>query len=207
MISLRCGLFVPLQDPALGLPASSYLSTVLCTSHPGRFDLHHPHHIYTNRLGCRSTHPGDLIRFTKMVEKQTDPEAPVLVQQEAQSTVSIEKEIGAEVAREWSRDPAKSVAAQTKPKNPLAELTQEELFRDVEQFAYEKELNDILELLKKGSLIAQDPKRFEELPELQEEEKIVLRREKTHRWSQPFMMYFMTSMCSLKTPFAREIVC
>ncbi|PLN74730.1 putative MFS myo-inositol transporter [Aspergillus taichungensis] len=131
-----------------------------------------------------------------MVEKQIDPEAPVLVQQDAQSAVSIEKEIGAEVAREWSRDPAKSVAAHTRPKNPLAELTQEELFRDVEQFAHEKELSDILDLLKKGSLIAQDPRRFEELPELQEEEKVVLRREKTHRWSQPFMMYFMTILCA-----------
>lgn len=140
-----------------------------------------------------------------MGEKPTDPEAPVLAQQDAQDTVSIEKEIGAEVAREWSRDPAKSFAAQTRPKNPLAELTREELFCDVEQFAQEKGLRDILSLLKKGSLIAQDPKRFEELPELEEEEKDVLRREKTHRWRQPYMMYFMTSMCSLKPPSQYEL--
>ena len=78
-------------------------------------------------------------------------------------------------------------------KNPLASLTRDELFRDVELFAREKNLEHIVDELKRGALVAQDPKSFEELQELSEGEKELLRREKTPRWSQPFMMYFITS--------------
>lgn len=79
-----------------------------------------------------------------------------------------------------------------KLRNPLADLSKDELFADVETFAREKGLEDILGDLKKGALVAQDPKTFESLEELSESEKELLRREKTHRWSQPFMLYFMT---------------
>jgi hypothetical protein len=101
-----------------------------------------------------------------------------------------------EVAREWAYDikPGNEEAAlKTKLHNPLAVLTREQLLKDVEQFAREKELENILPDLRKGALVAQNPKIFEDLPDLSEEEKNHLRREKTHRWHQPFMMYFMTS--------------
>lgn len=81
----------------------------------------------------------------------------------------------------------------SKARNPLAEFTKEELFADVEAFAQEKDLMFALEDLKKGALVAKDPNTIEELSELSEEEKESIRREKTHRWSQPFMLYFMTS--------------
>ncbi|OOF91455.1 hypothetical protein ASPCADRAFT_134452 [Aspergillus carbonarius ITEM 5010] len=81
-------------------------------------------------------------------------------------------------------------------KNPLASLTRDELFRDVELFAREKNLEHIVDELKRGALVAQDPKSFEELQELSEGEKELLRREKTPRWSQPFMMYFITIFCA-----------
>lgn len=79
-----------------------------------------------------------------------------------------------------------------KLRNPLADLSKDDLFADVEAFARDKGLEDILGDLKKGALIAQDPKTFESLDELSESEKELLRREKNHRWSQPFMLYFMT---------------
>lgn len=145
-----------------------------------------------------------------MRDKETDPEAPV-ASQHIEQTISMEKEqiaSDAEIARTWSRDVIK-VDERTKQKNPLAGLTKEELMADVETFAREKNLEHILDDLKKGALVAQSPKDFESFDELAEEEKEWLRREKTHRWSQPFMMYFMTSevlplmvRCSISlTPF------
>ena len=114
-----------------------------------------------------------------------------------------EKIADEEVLREWTspermdekrRESIKN-DTNVKLRNPLAGLTKAELYRDVERYAQEKDLMDIVEYLKKGALIAQDPKRFERLEELSEEEKESIRHERTHRWDQTFMMYFMTSKC------------
>ncbi|EAA62935.1 hypothetical protein AN3210.2 [Aspergillus nidulans FGSC A4] len=104
-----------------------------------------------------------------------------------------------EVAREWAHDIKQGdeeAALKTKLHNPLAVLTREQLLKDVEQFAREKGLEHILPDLRKGALVAQNPKIFEDIPDLSEEDKNHLRREKTHRWHQPFMMYFMTKPSS-----------
>ena len=131
-----------------------------------------------------------------MDKKINDPEAPPLTSQHLES---VEKQDAAETARVWSRDVIQK-DTNTKLKNPLVGLTREELYHDVEEFAREKDLEHIVEQLKRGALVAQDPKAFEELSELSEGEKELLRREKTHRWNQPFMMYFMTS----KHPFPQK---
>jgi hypothetical protein len=135
-----------------------------------------------------------------MREKETDPEAPGQESHRIESS-SSSSEADAEIARHWSRDVVPKtkgagapVATTTKLKNPLSGLTREQLFKEIEQFAREKDMEEILPELKKGALISQDPKMFEEIPDLTEEDKELLRREKTHRWHQPFMMYFMTSM-------------
>ncbi|KAK2759844.1 hypothetical protein FQN54_002578 [Arachnomyces sp. PD_36] len=85
---------------------------------------------------------------------------------------------------------------ESKFKNPLAGFTKEELLADVEAFAHKKDLVFALDDLKKGALIAQDPNSFEGLDELSEGEKNTIRMEKTHRWNQPFMLYFMTILCA-----------
>ena len=82
-----------------------------------------------------------------------------------------------------------------KLKNPLSGYTREELLADVDAFAKEKDLEDIAPLLKKGALVAQDPKGFEQIQDLDDTEREWLRQEKTHRWNQPKMLYFMTGMC------------
>lgn len=84
-------------------------------------------------------------------------------------------------------------AVATKLKNPLAGMTKDELLAGVEAFAKEKDLEDILPLLHRGALVSQAPKNFENVAELSEDEKQWLRKEQTHRWKQPWMMYFMTS--------------
>jgi len=83
-------------------------------------------------------------------------------------------------------------AVSAKLKNPLSGFSKEELMEDVERFAKEKGLEDILDLLRKGALIAQDPKRFEEVEGLDDNERQCFQLEKTKRWHQPVMMYWMT---------------
>lgn len=87
-------------------------------------------------------------------------------------------------------------AVSAKLKNPLYGIPKEDLMRDVEAFAKEKGLEDITDMLKKGALVAQDPKRVNEIEELDENERTWFRLEKTHRWKQPWMMYFMIVLCA-----------
>lgn len=136
-----------------------------------------------------------------MGEKDDYPGAPVKDTQhvETSSSTGAGKEDG-ELAKEWSHDAKwdeEAMPAPSKSHNPLARFTREQLLEDVERFAVDKQLEHILPDLRKGALIAQDPQLFESLDDLSEEDKVLIRREKTHRWSQPFMMYFMTSMLLL----------
>jgi hypothetical protein len=76
--------------------------------------------------------------------------------------------------------------------NPLAHIPKAQLLADVDAFAQENNLTDKVELLRKGALVAQNPAGFESLAELNEAEKAVLLREKTHKWDQPRALYFST---------------
>jgi hypothetical protein len=87
------------------------------------------------------------------------------------------------------------VKTSEKLKNLLTGIPRDQLMQDVDTFAHEKGLVEHLEDLRKGALVAQNPKMFESMPELTGEDKSSLRLEKTNKWKQPFMMYFMTSKC------------
>lgn len=82
-------------------------------------------------------------------------------------------------------------------KNPLSGIPKAQLLGDVEEFARQKELTDIVVLLKKGALVAQDPPSFEAIEELDEDDKVALRREITHKWSQPRILYLTIILCSI----------
>ena len=69
--------------------------------------------------------------------------------------------------------------------------------RDVEEFAAEKDLNDLIPMLKKGALVAQDPGRFEELEMLDDDEKGFLRKERAKKWHHPTALYFTIIVCSI----------
>lgn len=75
--------------------------------------------------------------------------------------------------------------------NPLADVPRERLLEDVEKFCKQFDLEEHVETFKKGALISQNPSRAQDLAELSEEEKAVLRREHTNKWSQPWQLYFM----------------
>jgi hypothetical protein len=82
-------------------------------------------------------------------------------------------------------------------KNPLADLTKEHVLYDVELFAQEHQLQEILPELKKGALVARDPAEFESVPGLTDDEIRVLQDEILHKWRQPRALYFTIILCSI----------
>lgn len=82
-------------------------------------------------------------------------------------------------------------------KNPLADLSQSQVLRDVEIFAQEYNVTDILPELKKGALVARDPAEFEFVSDLTEQEITALRDEVLHKWRQPKALYFTIILCSI----------
>ncbi|KAF8228681.1 hypothetical protein L208DRAFT_1424354 [Tricholoma matsutake] len=86
---------------------------------------------------------------------------------------------------------------QARIQNPLHGIPKDSLMAQVEAFAREQGMEDIEPILKKGALIAQSPKNYESIPELDENDKAVIRRETTHKWSQPAALYTTIIICSL----------
>ena len=58
-------------------------------------------------------------------------------------------------------------------------------------------MQDMIPLLKKGALVAQDPPAFEQIAELDEVERDALRNEVLHKWRQPTALYFTVILCSI----------
>ncbi|KAF8586667.1 hypothetical protein K439DRAFT_1652487 [Ramaria rubella] len=81
--------------------------------------------------------------------------------------------------------------------NPLTGFSHEELSAQGEEFAKRYELGHLSEVFSKGAIVAQDPTAFESLPMLSEEDKIILRREITHKWDQPRELYYLVIVCSM----------
>ncbi|KAG9769660.1 Polyol transporter 5 [Exophiala dermatitidis] len=82
-------------------------------------------------------------------------------------------------------------------RNPLVGIPREQLLQDVENYASENQLTDILPLLRKGALVAQSPHAIEHIPDLDESERQLLREEVTHRWKHPKTLYFTIVLNSI----------
>ena len=83
-------------------------------------------------------------------------------------------------------------------RNPLRGIPRDQLLKDVAQFQQDKGLpEDILPLLRKGALVAQDPAGFETSEDLDESEKQALREEVTHRWKHPKPLYYTIFLNSI----------
>lgn len=81
--------------------------------------------------------------------------------------------------------------------NPLKRRSKEELIADVDEFCRRFNLTDFTDDFRKGALVAQNPEQFASIPELSPDDRNIIEREHTHRWSQPFMLYWLCVMCSL----------
>ncbi|KAJ2980573.1 hypothetical protein NQ176_g2552 [Zarea fungicola] len=83
-------------------------------------------------------------------------------------------------------------------KNPLVGIPRDELLKRVDAFQQQKGLpSDILPLLRKGALVAQNPAGFEEIEDLDQDDKAALRNEVTHRWQHPKALYFTIILNSI----------
>ncbi|WFD33273.1 hypothetical protein MCUN1_000086 [Malassezia cuniculi] len=83
--------------------------------------------------------------------------------------------------------------------NPLLGLTPEKIRSDVHNFAQAHNLEDYEEVIFKGALCAQSQATgdYRSIPQLDEHDHNVLAREQTHRWSQPFALYWLAICCSV----------
>lgn len=74
--------------------------------------------------------------------------------------------------------------------NPLHGIPHDKLLAQVDAFAQEYEMRDILEVLQKGALLAQNPGHFESIKELDEKDVEVIRREITRAYLCIFLSKF-----------------
>jgi hypothetical protein len=88
--------------------------------------------------------------------------------------------------------------------NPLANVPRDKLLQNVEDFCQKYGLMDHIDAFRKGALISQNPAGALDLPELQEDEKAILRRESTHKWSQPWQLYFMACKFPKKIEYCTQ---
>ncbi|KIX06369.1 uncharacterized protein Z518_04345 [Rhinocladiella mackenziei CBS 650.93] len=81
--------------------------------------------------------------------------------------------------------------------NPLADIPKEQLLEEVETFCRDNNLMEYVDAFRKGAMVAQRPREIGDIAELTPEDREVLTREHTHRWSQPWTLYWLVVMCSL----------
>ncbi|KAK0100208.1 hypothetical protein ONS95_008547 [Cadophora gregata] len=81
--------------------------------------------------------------------------------------------------------------------NPLAGISKQQLFENVATFCETYDLTDKLSIFQKGALVAQSPDDFDNIEELDTEDKHHLRREITHKFHLPKDLYFTIALCSL----------
>ncbi|EJD51531.1 hypothetical protein AURDEDRAFT_83358 [Auricularia subglabra TFB-10046 SS5] len=97
--------------------------------------------------------------------------------------------------REFASHATEVQQLSTKLENPLAGLSEDELLADATAFAERSGLKDHAETFRRGAILAHDPANLAGVPGLTDEERTILEREKTHRWDQPFMIYYV-AVCS-----------
>lgn len=78
--------------------------------------------------------------------------------------------------------------------NPLALVSEDQVMLDVEEFCRDYDLMSQLENFKKGAMASRNPEAVRTADWLTDEEREVLIREETHKWSYPWMLYFLTGM-------------
>jgi hypothetical protein len=58
-------------------------------------------------------------------------------------------------------------------------------------------MSEHVPLIQRGALVAQDPPSFEQVAELEEQEREALRNEVLHKWRQPASLYYTVILCSV----------
>lgn len=82
-------------------------------------------------------------------------------------------------------------------KNPLAGYSRSFLMSEVERFTQEKGMGEHIDLLKRGALLAQNPAGYEDIQELQADERAAVKDEYANKWSHPMTLYLTILVCSI----------
>jgi hypothetical protein len=81
--------------------------------------------------------------------------------------------------------------------NVLAHLSKEELLADVDRFATRHGLEEHIDDLRKGALLAQKPQQYMSLPELNDADRAIITQERLHKWKHPMTLYWTIFVCSV----------
>lgn len=68
---------------------------------------------------------------------------------------------------------------------------------DAREFAESHGLGEHADLFGRAALVAREPKRFDMVAELSEEERSSLRYEQDHKWHGPKMLWYSISLCAV----------
>ena len=71
------------------------------------------------------------------------------------------------------------------------------MIQDVQDFAQEYNITELTPTLIKGALVAQSPHHIDQISELDEEDRRVLREETSHRWKHPKILYLTIILNSI----------
>eukprot|EP00918_Siedleckia_nematoides_P069654 GHVU01151896.1.p1 GENE.GHVU01151896.1~~GHVU01151896.1.p1 ORF type:complete len:615 (+),score=34.93 GHVU01151896.1:263-2107(+) len=89
------------------------------------------------------------------------------------------------------------VKLSTKLENPLAGKSIKELESDAERFCEANNLNQHVDAFRRGAVLAADPANVDRISNITAEEKQWIEYEKTNRWKQPLMMYYVAVISSM----------
>ncbi|PVH97140.1 putative sugar transporter [Periconia macrospinosa] len=81
--------------------------------------------------------------------------------------------------------------------NPLQRVSRETVIADARTFAETNGMADKVSLFTKAALVARDPDNFEQLTELEEDERAALIYERDHKWHGPKMLWYSIALCAV----------
>ncbi|KAJ4346418.1 uncharacterized protein N0V89_010347 [Didymosphaeria variabile] len=81
--------------------------------------------------------------------------------------------------------------------NPLQRGSREAVVADARAFAESNGMAEHASLFGRAALVARDPKRFEMLAEIDEEERNALIYERDHKWHGPKMLWYSIGLCAI----------
>nr|POE74324.1 polyol transporter 5 [Quercus suber] len=81
--------------------------------------------------------------------------------------------------------------------NPLKRESREDVYANAVAFAKTHDLSEDAELFGRAALVARDPTRLHEIPELSAPELTALEYERDHKWHGPTMLWYSISLCAI----------
>ena len=121
---------------------------------------------------------------------QTQPDHDNVVRK--QSNISSKRRSSVTAAERRRRNDVAKLA------NPLAGISHDELEQMGDSYARKHQMGgeEDIRAFRKGACLAQDPQKFASVRDLTGQEKEVLNKEITNRWSQPKLLYLVIILCS-----------